>query len=131
GGGAGAARGARAGGAAGAPAAPAPPAGRDAAAGEAAATGEKPISELCCMEAPPVLEFDPDGNLVGHWGGPGAGFEWPPSMHGITVDGKDNVWFAGNGGNTVLKFSRDGKFLMQVGKNGASKGNADTANFAN
>jgi DNA-binding beta-propeller fold protein YncE len=109
----------------------APPAGRDAAAGETAATGEKAISELCCMEAPPVLEFDADGNLVGHWGGKGSGFEWPPSMHGVTVDAKDNVWLAGNGGNTVLKFAKDGKFLMQVGKNGASKGNKDTENFAN
>ena len=92
---------------------------------------KNPISEFCCTEAPPVVEFDPEGNVVGHWGGPGAGFEWMPSMHGITVDAKDNVWFAGNGGNTVSKFSRDGKFLLQVGKNGASKGNTDTANFAN
>src|SRR5688572_15455251 len=47
----------------------------------------KPISELCCASAPPVLEFDPEGNLVNHWGAPGAGYEWPPSMHGITIDG--------------------------------------------
>ena len=131
GGGAGAARGARAGGGAAAPAAPAPAAGRDAAAGEVAATGEKPISDLCCKAAPPVLEFDADGNLVSHWGAPGAGYEWPRSMHGITVDAKDNVWLAGNSGNTVQKFSKDGKFLLQVGKNGASKGNADTENFNN
>ena len=89
----------------------------------------KPISEFCCSSAPPVLEFDPEGNLVNHWGGPGTGFEWPPSMHGITIDGKDNVWLAGNGGDTVLKFSKDGKFLLQIGKNGASKGNTDTANL--
>ncbi|RPI49431.1 MAG: hypothetical protein EHM55_23755 [Acidobacteria bacterium] len=88
----------------------------------------KPISEFCCSAAPPVLEFDPAGNLVNHWGGPGTGFEWPPSMHGITIDGKDNVWLAGNGGHSVLKFSKDGKFLLQIGKNGASKGNKDTAN---
>ena len=64
----------------------------------------KPISELCCSAAPPVLEFDPEGNLVNHWGAPGAGYEWPPSMHGITIDGKDNVWLAGNAGHTILKF---------------------------
>jgi DNA-binding beta-propeller fold protein YncE len=113
-------------------AAPSARAGRDVVpAGETAPTGLKPISELCCTEAPPVLEFDQDGNVVGHWGGTGAGFEWPPSMHGITLDSKDNVWLAGNGGNTVLKFSKGGKFLLQVGKNGASKGNSDTANFSN
>jgi hypothetical protein len=117
------ARGARAGGA------PAAPGRGDAAIGEEVASGAKPISELCCSAAPPVLEFDPAGNLVNHWGAPGAGYEWPPSMHGITIDGKDNVWLAGNGGNTVLKFSKDGKFLLQIGKNGASKGNKDTANL--
>jgi len=106
------------------------PARGDAAVGEDVATGAKPISDLCCTAAPPVLEFDPAGNLVNHWGGPGTGFEWPPSMHGITIDGKDNVWLAGNGGNTVLKFSKDGKFLLQIGKNGASKGNKDTANLS-
>ena len=97
-------------------------------AGYAASDMTKAISEFCCASAPPVLEFDPEGNLVNHWGAPGAGYEWPPSMHGITIDGKDNVWLAGNGGHTVLKFSKDGKFLMQIGKNGASKGNKDTAN---
>jgi DNA-binding beta-propeller fold protein YncE len=113
-------------------AAAAPARGRgDAALGEDVASGAKPISSLCCTEAPPVLEFDPEGNLVHHWGGPGAGYEWMPSMHGVTVDAKDNVWFAGNGGDTVLKFSRDGKFLLQIGKNGASKGNKDTANLHN
>jgi hypothetical protein len=117
------ARGARAGGA------PAAPGRGDAAIGEEVASGAKPISEICCSAAPPVLEFDPAGNLVNHWGAPGAGYEWPPSMHGITIDGKDNVWLAGNGGNTVLKFSKDGKFLLQIGKNGASKGNKDTANL--
>ena len=90
-----------------------------------------PISEHCCIEAPPVVEFDPEGNVVGSWGGPGAGYEWPRSMHGITVDAKDNVWLAGNSGNTILKFTRDGKFLLQVGKNGASKGNTDPINFHN
>jgi DNA-binding beta-propeller fold protein YncE len=117
-----AARGGRAG------ATPAAPARGDAAIGEEVATGTKPISELCCSAAPPVLEFDPAGNLVNHWGGPGTGFEWPPSMHGITIDGKDNVWLAGNAGHSILKFSKDGKFLLQIGKNGQSKGNKDTAN---
>jgi len=105
-----AARGGRAG------AAPAAPASGDAAIGEEVASGAKPISDLCCASAPPVLEFDPAGNLVNHWGGPGTGFEWPPSMHGITIDGKDNVWLAGNGksDHQVLKFTRDGKFLLQI-----------------
>ena len=43
------------------------------------------------MPAPPILEFDEDGNLLASWGGPGHGYDWPDSNHGITVDYKGNV----------------------------------------
>ena len=81
---------------------------------EAGAAANPPIAE-CCLAAPPILEFDPDGNLVNSWGGPGAGYDWPVSNHGIALDNKDNVWIGGNGtGDThVLKFTHDGKFLQQ------------------
>jgi DNA-binding beta-propeller fold protein YncE len=77
----------------------------------------------CCAGAPPVLEFDQAGNLLRHWGGPGDGYEWPDSNHGIFIDYKGNVWIGGNGGpdSEVLKFTKDGKFLMQVGKKGARR----------
>ena len=87
---------------------------------------EKPL-ELkqgeCCAGAPPVLEFDQDGNLLRHWGGPGQGYEWPDSNHGIFIDYKGNVWIGGNGGpdSHILKFTKDGKFLMQIGKKGARR----------
>ena len=58
----------------------------------------KPPTYECCVGAPPILEFDPEGNLVHHWGGPGQGYEWPDSNHGIFVDHMGNVWIAGNGG---------------------------------
>jgi DNA-binding beta-propeller fold protein YncE len=85
---------------------------------------ETKMSDECCAGAPPVLEFDADGKLVGHWGGPGAGYEWPTSNHGITVDHKGNVWIGGNGpgDSQVLMFSRSGKFLLQVGKANARLG---------
>ena len=77
----------------------------------------------CCAGAPPVLEFDQAGNLLRHWGGPGKGYEWPDSNHGIFIDYKGNVWIGGNGGpdSQILKFTKDGKFLMQVGKKGARR----------
>jgi hypothetical protein len=77
----------------------------------------------CCAGAPPVLEFDQEGNLLRHWGGPGQGYEWPDSNHGIFIDYKGNVWVGGNGGpdSHILKFTKDGKFLMQVGKKGARR----------
>jgi len=102
-----------------------------------AATDPK-TAEDCCVPAPPVLEFDPAGNLVGHWGGPGEGYEWPKSNHGITIDHKGNVWIGGNerGDDTktfadgqVLKFTRAGKFLMQIGHASKSGGSNDTENF--
>jgi DNA-binding beta-propeller fold protein YncE len=79
--------------------------------------GTNPPTSDCCKGAPPVLEFDPQGNLVKAWGGPGEGYVWPGSNHGISIDKNDNVWIGGNGTNDshILKFSRDGKLLMQIG----------------
>lgn len=131
--------------------------------GEVHATTTPQIAQ-CCAPAPPVLEFDQEGNLIGHWGGPGAGFEWPDSNHGITVDYAGNVWIGGNGrgvapskqavptgqqavrtnqqqneeqsglagyfnDSMVLKFTQDGRFLLQIGKAGQSKGSNDVNNL--
>jgi DNA-binding beta-propeller fold protein YncE len=86
---------------------------------------DSPRVSECCNPAPPVLEFDAEGNLVGHWGGPQAGapYQWPESNHGIVVDHKGNVWIGGNGGPDahILKFTREGKFIAQYGKAGARK----------
>jgi DNA-binding beta-propeller fold protein YncE len=85
----------------------------------------------CCYPAPPVLEFDAEGNVVGSWGGPGEGYDWPESNHGITVDHMDNVWIGGNGANDshILKFTRAGQFLMQVGEPNMRTGSNDRENF--
>src|SRR5438045_771073 len=64
--------------------------------GEVHATTSPPTAQ-CCAPAPPILEFDAAGNLVGHWGGPGQGYDRPDSNHGITIDYKGNVWIGGNG----------------------------------
>ena len=86
---------------------------------------------VCCKVAPQVLEFDQAGNLVGSWGGPGQGYEWPQNNHGLTVDSRGNVWLGGNGDKDtqVLKFDRTGKFLLQIGKQGVHNGSNDLANF--
>ena len=90
-----------------------------------------PPTGECCRAAPPVLEFDQEGNLLRHWGGPGPGYEWPESNHGIFIDYKGNVWIGGNGAKDahILKFTKDGKFLMQVGHLGGNKGSNDLENF--
>jgi hypothetical protein len=61
--------------------------------GEKGASLNPPQSE-CCVPAPPVLEFDPNGKFLQAWGGPGPGYEWFSSEHGIFVDSQDNVWRA-------------------------------------
>src|SRR5438876_1434618 len=78
-----------------------------------------PISE-CCRTAPPILVFDQAGNLIRSWGGPGPGYEWPEGAHGVHVDYKGNVWLGGNGKGAapVPKFTKDGTFLMQLGRYG-------------
>jgi len=68
-------------------------------------------AETCCAPAPPVLEFDPAGNLVGHWGGPGNGFEWPKTPAGIDVDRQGNVMVRGEA--QLLKFTGAGAFVAQ------------------
>lgn len=107
-----------------------------------------PTAEACCAPAPFVLRFDPAGRLVSHWGGPGAGYDWPQSPGGITVDAAGHVWIAasgpadpmpgarGRGAGSgqppappdahILKFSADGKFLLQIGKPGRTGDNDST-----
>jgi DNA-binding beta-propeller fold protein YncE len=90
---------------------------------EKGATATPPTTK-CCRPAPPVLEFDADGNLLRSWGGPGQGYDWPKSEHGIFVDKSDNVWIAGNDpiDHQILKFTPEGKFLQQIGKSNSTGG---------
>ena len=92
------------------------------------AAAQMPPSSTCCLPAPPVLEFSADGRLLRSWGGPGAGYDWPGNEHGIHVDGQGNVWVTGNGetDGQVIKFSADGKFMLQIGKLGPQTSSADT-----
>ena len=89
--------------------------------------------------APAVIEFDQNGKFVQAWGGPGTGYDWPDTEHGIFVDSKDRVWITGinprAGGDVskrnddmLLKFTNKGKFLQQIGGYDVSGGNKDTKN---
>lgn len=84
---------------------------------------KRPVTHRCCKSLPPVAEFDAAGNYVRGWSGTGGG-EWPKSEHGIYIDPEGNVWIAGNADedNQILKFTPEGKFLMQIGRAGKSEG---------
>ena len=88
-----------------------------------------PPTSKCCAPGPPVMEFDQDGNLVQAWGGPGQGYEWPQSEHGISIDYKGFVWIGGNGekDGQYLKFTREGRFVMQIGSSGTQTDSNDTS----
>src|ERR1041384_8110755 len=98
--------------------------------------------EDAAKAAPPVIVFDAAGNYIKAWGGTGNGYEGPEREHGIHIDYKGFVWLGGNSCPTnglpglkpvaddqLLKFTQDGKFVMQIGKSNQSKGNADTRNL--
>lgn len=103
------------------------------------ATQDPPASP-CCKPAPAIIEFDEAGNILRAWGGPEdakvQGYDWPSAGHGIYVDYKGNIWIGGSQTRVgadgsqpdglFLKFSPDGKFLLQIGGKGAPKGNSDT-----
>jgi DNA-binding beta-propeller fold protein YncE len=86
---------------------------------------------------PPVLEFDQDGKYLRGWGGQsGPGYVWPYNEHGLTVDSKGFIWILGNNDSSngrskfpsdsqVLKFSKDGKFIMAFGKPGEIGSNSN------
>ena len=87
-----------------------------------------PPRSKCCSAAPAVLQFDREGNLLRSWGGKGAGYDWPDNEHGIYVDPKGDVWIGGNAqtDHHLIKFTADGKFLLQIGKPGKSEGSNST-----
>jgi len=79
---------------------------------------------------PPVMEFDAKGNYLQGWGGPAAGYDWPQTEHGIYVDYQGYVWIGGSGNDDqILKFTKTGKFVLQIGHGGHKKTNQDTQNF--
>jgi DNA-binding beta-propeller fold protein YncE len=92
---------------------------------------------LKAMAAPPVLEFDNEGNFIQGWGGEsGLGYQWPSNEHGLHIDYKGFVWVMGNADgprnnpdklpndNQILKFTKAGKFVMAIGKSAQTGSNA-------
>ena len=92
---------------------------------------KNPPATRCCTAPPAVMEFDPQGNVVQAWGGRAQGYDWPANEHGIYVDAEGYVWISGNGATDrhILKFTREGKFLMQIGSPGKPEGSHSKAHL--
>jgi len=72
----------------------------------------------CCAKGPEIVEFDPEGNVVNSWTG-SAHPGWPGRLQTIGVDRQKNVYVSGTRpGDSIIKFSRDGKFLWDFGHRG-------------
>ena len=85
------------------------------------------LPEVRERAAPPVLEFDAEGNFVQGWGGPAPGYDWPDTEHGLFVDHEDNVWitYVGDYGNSHIAVV-DRRTLATVasfGERGGEPGN--------
>lgn len=110
--------------------------------GYALGASKSPPTSRCCVAAPAIVEFDAGGNVLRAWGGPdqAKGYDWPSSGHGIFVDYKGNVWIGGSqtregkdgspADGMFLKFDPDGKFLLQIGGRGPSRGSLDTTQLS-
>ena len=98
--------------------------------------------DQAAMAAPAILVFDSAGNFIRAWTASGSGHEWPEREHGIHIDYEGYVWIGGNncparnlpglnavGDDQLVKFTQEGKFVMQIGRSSRSKGNADTLNL--
>ncbi len=69
-------------------------------------------------QAPPVIEFDPQGNVANSWGNRET---LPEGLHGCFVDYQGNVWIAGSDDTFIQKYSHDGsKLLLQIGEKGVA-----------
>lgn len=86
----------------------------------------------CCTPAPPILEFDAEGNLVNAFGAEeNASYVWPASNHGIEVAPNGDIWIGGNGGGDshMLVFTRDGEYIRTVGVPGEPIDSNSTSHF--
>ncbi len=94
---------------------------------ETAVVQEPPIG-TCCVPAPTVIEFSPEGEVVQAWGDPTQDISvFPRDPHGIFVDHNDYVWIGTYRHHRVMKFTRDGQHVMTIGEYDENAGSNDTS----
>ncbi len=93
---------------------------------ETSAVQDPPIG-ICCVPAPVVIEFDPDGEIVQGWGDPATQdvSEFPRNAHGLFIDHNDYVWVGTYRHHRIMKFTRSGELVMTIGEYDVNAGSND------
>ena len=93
---------------------------------ETSAAQDPPLG-TCCVPAPVVIEFDAEGNVVQGWGYPATQdiSEFPRNAHGLFIDHNDFVWIGTFRHHRVMKFTRSGELVMQIGEYEVTGGSND------
>ena len=93
---------------------------------EISAVQDPPLG-TCCVPAPVVIEFDAEGNVVQAWGDPATQdiSEFPRNAHGLFIDHNDFVWIGTFRHHRVMKFTRSGELVMQIGEYEENAGSND------
>ena len=95
---------------------------------EETAVVEDPPIGTCCVPAPTVIEFNPQGEVVQGWGDPSQDISvFPRNPHGIFVDHNDFVWIGSYRHHRVMKFTRSGQHVMTIGEYDQNAGSNDTS----
>lgn len=100
---------------------------------------QSPPIARCCRAMPPVAHFSANGRFLGGFGGPESAptidgvNQWPISLHGISIDSDGVLWFAGigRGDHVVVSYTREGKFIRQIGRREQTGGNTDGERLGN
>jgi hypothetical protein len=73
-----------------------------------------------------ITEWDPQGKLVQSWDARGPDGNWS-TIHGMFVDHNGFVWTNARESNLTVKFTREGKVVLVIGKYNETGGSNDTA----
>jgi len=71
-----------------------------------------------------VAEFDPAGKVLQVWNARAANSQWT-TIHGMFVDHNNFVWTNAREQHQILKFTREGKLVLTIGKFNETGGSND------
>lgn len=79
------------------------------------------------IQAPLVMELDPEGRVVQTWGDHAHVADWPPVLHSLFEDQDGFIWTTARDQQQIFKLTRDGRRVLTIGRLDETAGSADTA----